>query len=306
MTSAARRPPSVAAEPNVALVALMLTAASAGWGVGATMTRLAVAELPPITTACVRFGLGALLLLGVLAWRGEASRLPPRRDWRLIAGIGVLGVTGFGALYTVGLQLTGPAEGSLIQGMSPLVTLLLAALLVGEQVRRWQVIGGIVAFLGLAVLLLGGTAAWGGGDLRLLGDLILIVASVCWAGYSVGVRMAASRLGLAETSAYSVLVGTLVLVPVAVLELAWSPPAAVGPAAWGAIAYLAIVSSCLCYLWWNDGVRKIGAGRTAVFTFVAPVAAMLSAIPILGEWPTLAQLVGGALILGGLFLAHRV
>ena len=77
--------------------------------------------------------------------------------------------------------------------------------------------------------------------------------------------------------------------------------AAVSLGTWVAIGYLAIVSSCWAYLWWNDGIRTIGAGRAAVFTFIVPLAAMLSAIPILGEWPGPVQLAGGALILGGLF-----
>ena len=72
-----------------------------------------------------------------------------------------------------------------------------------------------------------------------------------------------------------------------------------------AVAYLAVISTCLAYIWWNDGIRKIGAGRAAMFSFVGSVAAMLSAVPLLGEWPGPAQLIGGVLILGGLFVANR-
>lgn len=287
------------------LTVLGLLGATAGWGVGATMARLAVQEVGPLTVASARFGLGALLLLAILVWRGEARALPSLRDWRPLLVLGLLGVTLFGALHTMGLQWTGAAEAMLIQGMSPLLTLLLAGLLVGEPVRRGQVLGGLTAFVGLTVLLLGGTAAWGGGDQRLLGHLVLIAGCLCWAAYNVAVRMTAGRLRLAESSAHALLVGTALLLPIALFEPPRAPLSGISLSAWLAIGYLAFVSTCLAYLWWNDGIRKIGAGRAAMFSFVGPVAAMLSAIPLLGEWPGPAQLLGGTLILAGLFVSNR-
>jgi drug/metabolite transporter (DMT)-like permease len=286
------------------LTVLTLAGATAGWGVGSTMTRLAVQDLAPLTAACIRFGLGALLLLAILAWRGETSGLPARRDWLPLLVLGLLGVTTFGALFTAGLQWTGAAEGTLIQGLSPLLTLLLAALLVGEPVRRGQVLGGLTAFAGLAVLLVGGTAAWGGGPDRLFGNLVLVAGCLCWTAYNVAVRLTAGRLGLAESTAYALLVGTALLVPFALAEPVRVPLASISLTTWLAIGYLAVVSTCLAYIWWNDGIRKIGAGRAAMFSFVGPVAAMLSAVPILDEWPGPSQLLGGILILAGLFVAN--
>jgi drug/metabolite transporter (DMT)-like permease len=287
------------------LTMLALIGATAGWGAGATMTRLAVGELPPFTTTCLRFGLGGSLLLALMIWRGEARSLPARREWGLLAILGLLGVTLFGGFFTMGLQWTGAAEGTLIQGTSPLTTLALAALLVGEPIRRGQVIGGLVAFFGLVALLLGGASGWNGGDNRLLGNLVLIGSSLCWAGYNVAVRLTATRLKLAESSAYALLVGTAFLVPLAAIEPARVTWTSVHWSTWAAIGYLALVSTCLAYVWWNDGIRKIGAGRAAMFSFVGPLAAMVTAIPILGEWPGPVQLLGGTLILGGLFVSNR-
>jgi drug/metabolite transporter (DMT)-like permease len=297
--------PSTRSDRPPLVTLLMLAAATAGWGVGATLTRFAVAELGPFMVAWLRFGLGALLLAALLARRGEIKGWPARRDWPLVILLGGLGVTAFGALFTSGMQWTSSAEGTLIHGLSPLVTLLVAALFLGESIRRAQILGGLVSFGGLAVLLLGGVAAWGEGEHRLLGDVLLLGAALSWSGYSVVVRVAARRLNLSETTAYSVVVGAVLLTPLALVEPARTPLVAVSLRTWIAIGYLAIVSSCWAYLWWNDGIRKIGAGRAAVFTFIVPMVAMLSAIPILDEWPGPVQLAGGALILGGLFIANR-
>jgi drug/metabolite transporter (DMT)-like permease len=219
--------------------------------------------------------------------------------------LGLLGVTLFGALMTVGLQWTGAAEGTLIQGMSPLFTLGLAAAFAGEKVRRNQVLGGLTALGGLAAILMSELATWEAGGQRLIGDLVLILSSLCWAGYNIAVRLTAGRVNLSESSAYSLLVGTALLTPFALFEPPRTPLLSISPWAWGALAYLSVVSTCLAYIWWNAGIRKIGAGRAAMFSFVAPVAAMLSAIPLLGEWPGQPQLIGGALILTGLYIANR-
>ena len=291
--------------PAGVLTVLALLGATAGWGVGSTMTRLAVAELPPLTVACLRFGAGALLLLTILIWRGEARALPRRQAWLPVVILGLLGVTLFGALMTVGLQWTGAAEGTLIQGMSPLFTLGLAAAFAGERVRRNQLLGGLMAFGGLAAIIIGELATWNAGGQRLLGDLVLILSSLCWAGYNVAVRLTAGRVNLSESSAYALLVGTALLTPFALLEPTRTPLLNISPWAWAALAYLSVVSTCLAYIWWNAGIRKIGAGRAAMFTFVGPIAAMLSAIPLLGEWPGPPQLAGGALILTGLYFANR-
>jgi drug/metabolite transporter (DMT)-like permease len=117
-------------------------------------------------------------------------------------------------------------------------------------------------------------------------------------------RLTSGRLRLGESSAHALLVGTLLLVPFATIEPVPVPLMQVSTTTWLAVAYLALVSTCLAYLWWNDGIRKIGAGRASMFSFVGPVAAILSAIPLLGEWPGPAQLIGGVLILGGLFVAN--
>ena len=282
----------------------MLLGASVGWGVSAPLVKFSLTDLPPLSAACLRFGLGGLLLLAILWRRGELRR-PARDTWGLLLVLGLLGVMLFGSLYTIGLQYTGAAEGVLIQGIAPLVTMGLAVAVLGERLRRTQLAGAGIAFGGLVVLVAGGTATWGAGDMRLFGNGLMIASAVAWGAYSVAVRMVMGRLTLIETSTYSVLVGALLLAPLTLLEAPRIPIGDVRAVTWLAIGYQAIMSSCLCYLLWNGGIRRVGAGRAAPFAFVGPVAATLVAIPILGEIPGPVQIVGGALILVGLFVATR-
>ncbi len=287
-----------------ALSYAMLIGASVGWGVSAPLVKFSVVELPPLAAACLRFGLGGLLLLLVLWWRGELRR-PPRALWGRILVLGLLGVTIFGSLYTIGLKYTGAAEGVLIQGIAPLLTMGLAAALLAEPLRRTQISGVGIALAGLVVLVVGGSGEVGAGSDHLFGNVLMVASAVAWGAYSVTVRIVMGRLTLLETSTYSVLVGAALLAPLTLLESAGVPLADVRAETWLAIGYQCIVSSCLAYLLWNGGIRRLGAARAAPFGFVGPVAATAAAYPILGEVPGLAQIVGGALILLGLFVATR-
>jgi drug/metabolite transporter (DMT)-like permease len=284
---------------------LMLVGAATGWGLSATTVKFSVDDLAPLTAACLRFGLGGLLLLAILWRRGQVRKLPRPRDWPFVIALGVLGVTAFGALYTTGMQWTGAGEGTLIQGTSPLVTMLLAAALLGERLGPAQLAGVAVCFGGLVLLVLGGPDAWGGGSLRLIGDALMVGSAVSWGSYSVAVRLVMGRFSLAETSAYSVIAGSLLLLPLALLETPRMPLGEVRAATWLAVGYQFAVSTSLAYLWWNEGVRRIGAGRAAVFSYIGPVVAVISAALVLGERLGPLQLVGGATVLAGLVLANR-
>lgn len=286
---------------------LMLTVAAVGWGVSGPTVKLTVQDLAPMTAACLRFGLGSLLLLIVLSCRSEARPLPRSGDWLLLLGLGLLGVTLFGGLYTAGLQWTGAAEGVLIQGIAPLTTILLAAPLLGEPLTLRRLIGAGVSLVGLVALVLGGPSAWGSGEAweRLFGDALMLGAAIAWGAYSVAVRSTRGRLTLAQTSAWSVFLGAGLLIPFALLETPRMPWTEVRPVTWLAIGYQLVVSSCLAYLLWNEGVRRIGAARASTFGYLGPIAGAITAWPLLGERLGPLQVLGGALILGGLFIATR-
>ncbi len=284
---------------------LMLAGAAAGWGVSAVAVKFSVEALPPLTVACLRFGLGSLLVLAVLWRRGEIWHVPPPRAWPTLLGLGVLGVTAFGALFTAGLRWTGAAEGTLIHGTNPLVTVLLATALLGERLGLIRLAGVVLSLAGLVMLVLGGPGPWGQGDFRLLGDVLMIGSAISWGSYSVGVRMVMGRFSLTETSAYSVFVGALLLIPFALLETLRMPLGEVRPMTWLAIGYQIVVSSCLAYLWWNEGVRRIGAARAAAFSYVTPVTTIVAAAVLLGERLGPLQILGGVMALGGVVLVNR-
>ncbi|SEO37368.1 EamA-like transporter family protein [Methylobacterium sp. ap11] len=116
-------------------------------------------------------------------------------------------------------------------------------------------------------------------------------------------KFAPDGLSSLETTTLSFGFGTLFLLP---LPLLLGEPLDLAHASrtfWLSIGYLAIFATLLAYLWWNQGVKALGASRTGIFTFLMPPFAVALAALVLGHAPAIQQIFGGCLALGGVALA---
>ncbi len=265
---------------------------------------IAVETLPPFTIAAIRFGLASLLLwLGARALR---MRLAPVRaaDLPLIIGLGLTAIAGYNYLFLTGLTLAPATDGSLIvPGLAPVATALIAAPVLGERLRRGTIAGLVLAIVGLLLVVnpQGGNAS---AD-RLLGDAMFLGGAVLWGIYSVLGRIAGARFDPVSATLYGAVAGTLVLLPLALLEggLSRVPHAAIG--GWIGIGYLAVFGTVGGFVALHVGIRRIGASRAAAFALLVPVFGVSSSAWLLGEPLAPLTLVGGAVILAGLWLVER-
>jgi drug/metabolite transporter (DMT)-like permease len=280
---------------------LLLVGATGFWGANFVVGKLAVGVLPPLTVGAWRF-LVAALCMGVLLWVRE------RPTWRslrpqlpLYALLGAVGIFGFNALLFTGLKGTSPVNASLVMATNPLVTALLSAVLLRERPRLTQAAGALVSLVGVGLVLTGGSLlalhAISGGDLLVFGG------NACWALYSVAGRLYGRGASPLALSACSMIAGAVCFLPFApIRHLPASPQLALGTVA--AILFMAICGSVLAYLWWVQGVARLGAGPAAQFFNLVPVwTLMLTAAG--GGRLTLAQLGGALLVLAGVSLAAR-
>ena len=113
------------------------------------------------------------------------------------------------------------------------------------------------------------------------------------------------RLSPATTLAFGMVVGTLCLLPTALIERPWATLRITHPSAWVALALLVLACTLLAYLWWNVALARVGAGRTAIFTNLVPLFGILLAWLLLGERLTAIQLVGGLLAVAGVVTCQR-
>jgi drug/metabolite transporter (DMT)-like permease len=273
------------------------------WATNMVLGRWLRADIGPLTLAACRF-LIASLVFAILLQRQpqEDRRLGPDR-W-LLLGMALTGVTLFAPTLYLGLRYTTAVNATLINGLGPLITGLLATLLIHEAMSRRQIVGAILGLAGITVLISGGSvASWQEAAIN-IGDLITLGAVTLWGLYSVlGRRVMRHRSALSST-AFSAFLGLPLLVIGAIWELQ-RLPLQPSPELILAIVYIGIAPTVIGFLSWNAGVRRLGASGAMVFyNTLALYGALLGTI-FLGESLGPAHLIGGALIIGGGLWAAR-
>lgn len=265
------------------------------WGANFNLAAPAMADLHPLTAAAARFAIAALVMAAIAWSRGE--RIPLRRHAGAYALLGGVGIAGFNLPFFFGMQSTSAVNGALIMATSPILTAVLAALLLGERPTRRQVVALPVALTGVAAVVLGAhpqsvSIAWGDG--------LMLVANLAWSSYTVlGRRFMPPGPAIANTAGIMTM-GAIALILAAVA--AQAPLALPGPKASAALMVMALGGSALAYLCWNAGVARLGAGRTALFLNLVPVSTMVIGAAT-GAPPTLVQLIGGAVVLAAVSAA---
>jgi len=270
------------------------------WGANFNLSKPVLADMHPLTAAAARFLIAALVMAAVALASG--ARPPFRRHGRAYFLLGLVGIGGFNLMFFYGMQSTSAVNGALIMATNPLVTALLAVPLLGEQPSRRHMMALPVALAGVSAVLLGG----GAGLALAPGDALMLGANLAWALYNVLVRrLMPPGSGIANTAGVMVM-GALVLSAAAVA--AGAPVTLPGPTAAAALAAMAIGGTVLAYLFYNAGIKALGAGRTALFLNLVPVSAMAIAA-IGGAPPTALQLTGGAIttlaVLGAMMPARK-
>jgi drug/metabolite transporter (DMT)-like permease len=228
----------------------------------------------------------------------------PGRDRWLLLGMALAGVVAFAPTLYLALRYTTAVNATLINGFGPLITGLLAGLLIGEPMSRRQVVGAVVALAGIAVLISGGSTAFLRQAAVNAGDLIVVGAVTLWAIYSVlGRRLMHHRSALSAT-ALSSFMGLPFLALAAMCEASVLPPS-ISPRLLLALLYIGVVPTVGGFLAWNAGVRRLGASGAMVFYNTLPLYGALLGYFVLGEPVGPAHLAGGALVVGGALWASR-
>jgi drug/metabolite transporter (DMT)-like permease len=244
-----------------------------------------------------RFVVASLFYAVILGRCAVKERLSPRH-WALLIAMALTGVLGFPFLLYRGLQLTTATDAVLINATGPLMTAVLAAILLKERLFPRHVLGGIISFLGVTLIVSGGSfeklQPW-----RVnVGDLYVLVAVVLWGFYSVISRWATRFHSVFSVTAISTWMALPLFLGAA--AVGWQP----APTNWSwhlvlAIVYIGIFPSGVAFLSWNEGVRRVGPNRAMVFYNMLPVYGSILGVILLGESLGAQHFIGGGLILSG-------
>lgn len=291
----------IAAERRTAFMLLTFMALFFGgtWVAG----KVAVDAIPPMTLAALRFSIASVLLWLWARSKQPSGRAPTVHDLPLIVGMGLTAVAAYNVLFLYGLKLAPASDGAIIvPGLAPIMTAALAAVVLGERIGRWGVAGLLTAFAGLILVMNPGGAQAPG---RLLGDFLFFLGAACWGIYSVIGKAATTRFSPVNATLYGTVTGTLMLLPFAVAERGWNALAAAPLASWTGALYLAVFGTVLAFVFFYEGVKRIGAARATTFAFLVPIFGVVSSVIMLGERLSASTFAGGALVLLGLWLVQR-
>jgi drug/metabolite transporter (DMT)-like permease len=276
---------------------VLVNIATLTWATNVTLGRWLRDDIGPLTLAASRFLIASSIFVLFLQRQPPRDRRPGRDRW-LLVGMAISGVVLFSPLLYLGLRLTSVINATLINGLGPLITGVLAAFLIQETMSRRQVTGAVVGLAGVVILITNGSLAIWEAVSGNVGDLIVLGAVSLWALYSVlGRKVMHNRSALSAT-ALSDFIGLPFLILAAIWEMQ-STPADARPGLILAIVYIGIAPTVIGFLSWNAGVRRLGASGAMVFYNTLPLYGGLLAYLLLGESVGLASVVGGGLIIGG-------
>jgi drug/metabolite transporter (DMT)-like permease len=273
------------------------------WGVNFSVMKVTLTELDPLALNALRFPLAAGALW--IALRGRPGPPMPRgADLGRVVALGFVGNVVYQLCFVFGIDWTLAGNASLLLSTTPVWTMLLSAAVGHERPGGAVLLGILGTLVGMALVVLGRGDAVSLGSATLRGDLLMIGASVLWSTYTVGGRGPVARYGALRLTAWTLWVATPVIVLMGLPSLARTDLGAVSAGAWLGVAYAGLFSVGLAYLLWYRGVERLGNNRTAVYSNLVPVAALVTAWLWLGEVPTRLQVVGAAVILAGLTTAR--
>ena len=276
------------------------------WGGTFIATKIALQEVSPATIVWLRFAMG-VIILGVTVMLRKQFAIPEKSEWLYFALLGFIGVAFHQWLQANGLKTAQATTTAWIVATTPIFIAILGWLVLKEKLN-WIQVGGI-ATAALGVLLIvskGNLGALFTGKEGTIGDVLVLISAPNWAIYTVLSRRGLARHPAARMMFYVMLLGWLFTT---VWIFGFGPGLSeihnITLKGWGAILVLGIFGSGLAYIAWYDALQALPASQLGVFLNIEPLVTTLLAAALLNEAITLLVLLGGAVIIFGVWLVNR-
>jgi drug/metabolite transporter (DMT)-like permease len=270
------------------------------WSVNFVVAKVALRELQPLVLSALRTTLAAMMILPIYFWskREQGWAL---RDVPVLVSLGVFGVALNQVLFVYGLSQTSVSHSSLVIALTPMLVLLIAAMIGQERVTSKKLFGMTIALAGVATLQLRGGAGAG----NLTGDALVFLAAITFAAFTVAGKDAAVRHGSITVNTFAYVGGAIALAPVTLWHGIRYSFGNVSMLGWVSLIYMALFPSVICYLIYYHALSHIPASRVSAFAYLQPLFATMMALPILDENLSSGIVLGGLLVLAGVWLTER-
>ncbi|MGN0779939.1 MAG: DMT family transporter [Aristaeellaceae bacterium] len=269
------------------------------WGLSFIASKHALTSgFTPMTLALVRYVMAAACLLPMTLLREKRLQLH-RGDVLPMALSAMTGITLYYFFEYQGISRTSTVNASLILAAIPILTMVVEAVAESKRMRPAQVSGAVISVAGTAIIVLGGSSE---GAASLTGDLFILGASVVWVAYIFISRKLRDSYSSLSMNTWQALIALVTLLPMALADPC--DPGAIPLSGWLAAAVLAVVCSALCYWLYGNALHAMSPLASAIFINLIPLTTLLGGVVLLGEILTWQAAVGGAMIIGSIFLVN--
>jgi drug/metabolite transporter (DMT)-like permease len=293
--------PTVSINVHIRLILTMIF-----WGGTFVAGRLLAEELHPVTASTLRFILASAMLLSAILIRDKKLPCLSKKQWGAMSLLGLTGVFAYNIFFFTGLQTVEAGRASLIIAINPVITTFLAILLFGERCNFRRSIGMVLSVSGAFIVISKGNPAnLFQGNMGGMGETYMIGCVISWSAYTLIGKKLLKNVEPLVAVAYSCSTGAIFLLIAALFSGHLAEIKNLTAEGIGCLFYFAFFGTTLGFIWFYDGVKKLGASRAVMYVNLVPVSGILFGTLLLGEHLESSLLIGGTCVFSGIYLINQ-
>ncbi len=273
------------------------------WGSIYVVTKVALYDIPLFTFSFLRYSL-ATIVLGTVWMLKKDRKLPSKKAWKYIIGMGFFGMTLYFSFFSYSMKMTTATAGAIIHAFTTMMVAVFAAILLKEKLFKNEKIGLIIATVGVLLVTYFTKTEESEAQNAIIGNITMLIAIACWAAYTVISKKIEKEDALGVTF-FSMLIGSILLLPLAIYEWPTFQISNVSNLSWIMVLYSGIISCALCNFLYHQSLRELSASQVGAFLTLDPLIGIIFAVIFLKEQLFLIQVGGGILIFIGLYFCMR-
>lgn len=263
-------------------VYLLMLVAVVFWSGAFIAAKFSIKEFPPFTLTFLRFSMATIVIFLIMPlfekkWKIQYEDIP------ILLFLGATGMFGYHLLFFMAMKHTTVIHSSLIGTMNPILTTILAVLLLKDKITIKKIGAILLTFAGVLLTITEGNLSLLVSSGLQIGDFFMIFAVVCWAIYTIVSKKVSIRFSPIVITSYSFLFCTLLLIPFVIMERPLHYLQKATMKGWIAIFYMALLPSVVGFLIQQIAIRNIGPRRCSMFGFLIPVVSIFLSVLILNE-----------------------
>lgn len=270
------------------------------WGSNVSLLKLLVFDIPPLVMQGTRIflaGITLFLILIVMKKKIIYKEMP----WKFVLLATLLGVIAHHSLLATGIEQTTAVKTSLILGLAPLITAIIAVATRATSLTRLRFTGFVVGFLGIIIAVVDDVTAV---TAFVVGDVYVLASIVVQAFSFFVIRRITLTIPPLVLTAYMLTIGSsvMMLYNLVVTPASFAAFANLDLKLWAVFLFSAILATAVGHSLYNSMIKRLGAAETAIFTNLSTIFALIGAVVILGEDMHLSQIFGCMLIIAGVLI----